>query len=106
MSTLLPSLRWSAMARVFVDRSEADLKNKWNSMQRSEKRKRAAKNSALAAAAWVAQDAMKEDASYPHDFGMAFPPSAGNRYTFVADGDAEKPMEHADIFGTKSDPDF
>ena len=92
------------MARVFVDRSEADLKNKWNSMKRSEKRKRAANNSALAAAAWVAQDAMREDVSYPHDFGVAFPPSGGEHYTFVAD--AESSMELADIFGTKPDPDM
>ena len=104
LSFLLPSLRWSAMARVFVDRSEADLKNKWNSMQRSEKRKRAAKKYALVAAARVAQDAMKEDNSYPQGFGVAFPPSGGDRYTFVADGDAE-PMELADIFGTNPDPD-
>jgi hypothetical protein len=96
-------IRWSEMARVFVDRSEADLKNKWNSMQRSEKRKRAMKKNSILAAAWVAHDAMNEEAAHPRDFRLMCPPS-NEHFTF--DAFAGNSTEHKSVLGTKANPDI
>jgi hypothetical protein len=67
------------MAKVFADRSEADLKNKWNSMQRSEKRKKEAAGSALSRAQ-IPQDAINQKAQMPQDPGVAFSSNEHHMY--------------------------